>query len=754
MADLLKFNRTVVLDGATGTRLKEVYPNLRSEDITLKDPDLVEDIHKGYVAAGSDVILTNTFGLNPRIYDRRFLEEIISSAVRIARKAGNGKVRVAGDIGPSGRLIEPFGNYPLEDAIADFSLLSHLLVRAGVDLLYLETFTSLIEARAALLGARRFKIPVFVTLTFDDNLRTPFGDLPESCALILESLGANAAGVNCTTPEIVIEVLKRMRGMVSIPLIGKPNRGRPKGDSFTYSHKEMVSFVGELSKVADIVGGCCGTGPEFIKAVYQNRRRLKRKKKRPVRALASPRKVITLNHPILVGERINPTGRKQIIKALKDRNYDLIVSEALIQEERGAEAVDLNLFTPGVDERVSMVGVIKRIPSRISVPIFIDTKDLDAAEAALRYYPGVGILNSIRPIKTELGPGLKLAKSFGSYVVISLSKKRIPKTKEEALKLYRLAKRSAQDLGFPTERLIYDPLVLPIGVEPDRINLTLEVVRELKKMGELSILGISNVSFGMPDRSILNAGLIPAAIHAGADFLIANPLDMKVTDAFTGSVQIFTGKRQFEKVEFRDDLSGAILSGDIGRTRFWVEKECGDPIKVINQKIIPALSEVGMRYEEGKFFLPQLLASAQAAKTAMDILKKRFKSGRVATEEKVVLATVEGDIHDLGKNIVRMILESHGIQVIDLGVNVSIQKIIETIKKKNVKVLGLSALMTTSMARMAEAMAKIKREGLKVSVIVGGGPVDQEFARRIGADYAADAVSGVKLIRRYLGAQG
>ncbi|HIE06285.1 MAG TPA: hypothetical protein EYP58_05735, partial [bacterium (Candidatus Stahlbacteria)] len=553
MARILSSKRTIVLDGASGTHIKTQYPDLGSEEVSVRDPELVYNIHKDYLDVGARIILTNTFGVNLKHYSKPKAKTLIRSSVRIAKRVVKKRGLTAGDIGPSGELPEPLGDKKLESLISDFKFIARTLATAGVDILYLESFTSLIEARAAVIAARDLKRPVFVTLTFDDSLRTPFGDLPESCLLVLEGLGAQAVGVNCTTPEITIAVLKKMRSVSSIPLIAKPNAGIPAGDHFTYNTRKMASFIPELTRVADLVGGCCGTTPDFIRMVSRKRRMRKRDIRRKPLILAVPQRTVRLDHTTVVGERINPTGRRRLTQALKKKDYDYIVREAKEQEDFGAEAIDVNLFVPLLNEKNSMVNVVRRLVSRITVPIFIDTRDYDAAIAGLTIFPGICAINSVPVIKKELRRWLPLAQRFGAYVVVSLCSKTLPKTAGDRMRLYRQAKQIARGLRFPTDHLIYDPLVFPIATAPDQIGETLETVSLLKRAGELSILGISNISYGLPDRSTINGALTANAIRAGATFIIANPFDEKVKDAVIGSRILFEGKIVKRKIIARPD---------------------------------------------------------------------------------------------------------------------------------------------------------------------------------------------------------
>ncbi|RKX69781.1 hypothetical protein DRP53_07130 [candidate division WOR-3 bacterium] len=742
----ISYKKTIVLDGAIGTELKKIYPDLRSEQVLTKDPDLIQKIHQGYADAGADIILTNTFGVNPSRYRKEEIERLIRLAVRLVRKTGR---IVAGDIGPSGRIPEPFGDYHFDAMIEDYSFLARTLVRAGADILYLETFTSLIEARAAVLAARMMRKPVFVTLTFDDSLRTPFGDLPESCALILSELGATAVGANCATPEIVIEVLKRMRKVTDLPLIAKPNRGVPTETGFSYTPRKMASFIPELVGVAELVGGCCGTDYQFIRAVAKKRRRI-RKRKRKVRILATPQRLFSLDHTLLVGERINPTGRKRLTRALRRGDLNYIVAEAKAQEKAGAEAIDLNLFLPDFDEKAAMARIAAPLTKEISIPVFVDTKDLSAAEAFIKRYPGIAVINSSRVVREELIRSLRLAIRYGSYLVVSLSGRKLPKDHQERMRYFRLARKIARRVGFPKEHLIYDPLVFPVASEPDQLKETLRTVQELSRRGELTILGISNVSYGMPERSRLNAALVAAAIHSGVSFIIANPMDGLVRDVAAGAGILFEGRSAAGPAKKIETLEDAIVAGDPRQALILARAE-SQPLKAIDEKVIPALRIVGKRYETGEIFLPQLLASAQAAKAAIDLLKERIPKRRTRRLPPVILATVEGDIHDLGKNILKTLLLSHGIPVLDLGVNVRTDRIVKTVREKRAKVVGLSALMTTTMSRMAEVAERLKKRGLKVTLIIGGAVVDERFARRIGARHARDAIAGVNLIKKILG---
>ncbi|HEC79372.1 MAG TPA: hypothetical protein ENI34_09600 [candidate division WOR-3 bacterium] len=781
LKNILK-RKILLLDGATGTNLldKGLMPGESPSALNIRNPEAVFNIQKAYVDAGADAILTNTFSANPMNIESKSLNRVIKKGVMIAKRAAGKRAFVIGDVGPLGELIKPYGDFSFDEAYRVFYSIIRILSKAGVKIFLLETFTSIIEAKAAFHAARKFSDDVFVSFSLQDNGRTLMGELPETIAVTFEALGARAVGINCSLPDIILDAISRMKGVVGLPLIAKPNAGRIRMEKnrvhHTLSDRDVARYYSRFLKAgAGVIGGCCGTTPSYIKYLSRKSRQVHRctKGRSKVFILASPQRILKVDgsSPVVIGERLNPSGRKRLKRELCSGNYSSYGEDAEAQEAAGAEILDVNAFVVTLNEEETMERAVFEILKNSHLPLSIDTQNFSAAKRILSFYPGVGIYNSVPARVGELKKWLPMIKEFGFKAVISLIGKKIPETFEERMANVVLALKVAQTIGFPKEDLIFDPLVFAAATDRLQIEYTLRCVATLHKKGLKTILGISNVSFGLPERSHLNGVLAAAAIKAGVTFLIVNPLDRIVMGSISAAKALFKGditgfiersKMDKDKVIAAKtkvglskslesfSLSDAIIKGDVEASPVLAEKllASGRSARdLIDHYISKSLKVVGEYYEKGEYFIPDLLKSAEAAKAALDVIKAYLPKKK--KKARVILATVKGDIHDIGKNIALMIFESAGYEVVDLGKDVAADKIIKAVEKYRPIAVGLSALLTTTMGEMEVVVRELRKTGLNVKVIIGGPNVSDEYARKIGAYGAASNVlDGLKLLKQ------
>ncbi|MGB9721343.1 MAG: homocysteine S-methyltransferase family protein [bacterium] len=805
--DELIRKKIVILDGATGTNLFErgLLPGEPPAFLNLKNPEAVYELQKEYVDAGSDVILTNTFSANPSNFKDNRYKKVIKNGIMIARRAAGNKKIIFGDVGPLGILIKPYGDGDFEKVYDIYSKIFQTFCDYGVRTFLIETFNSIIEAKAAFLAAKNYTDDILVSFTFQKNCRTLFGELPESIAITFEKLGAKAIGVNCTEPDTTIEVLKRMSFVTNLPLIAKPNAGKVMIEDNkvknSISDKELAKYFESFVKAgARLIGGCCGTTPEYIKAISHKNvvaqitgHKIKNKKF----FLVSPQKVIEVwgDSTVLIGERLNPSGRKKFRESLINGDYAIYGKEARSQEDAGVDAIDINAFVPELDEGSTLLNCLYEVLKSSKLPIIIDTQNFSAAEKAMMIYPGIGVYNSIPAREKELRKFLPLVMKFGFKAVISLVGSKIPHSFTERMQNVRLVLKIAKKLKFPKEDLIFDALVFSVATGAKQTEETLKTVKKLNEMDLKTILGISNVSFGLPERSFLNSALVNMAIRAGVNFLILNPLDQIVMGSFYATSAIYKKKineyinwakqigaepknrstdfgqttirrRDISPVKRTEDkastpkesLIKAIVNGNCNTAVEYVKKmlDSGSaPQKIIDDYVFNSMKTVGENYEQGIFFIPDLLKSAEATKAVLEVIKKETRrpgdkeTGRQGEIKKIVLATVKGDIHDIGKNIVSMVFESAGYEVVDLGKDVEATKIVEAVRKYKPVAVGLSALLTTTMPEMGNVIKLLRKNGFDTPVIIGGPNVSEGFAKKIGA-YAAvqNAFDGLKIIKK------
>ncbi len=784
-----KPERTITfLDGAMGTMLQKqgLQTGEKPELLCFTHEDLIEQIHRQYLAAGSQIIYTNTFGANARKLEGSGygVSQVVCKAVQIARRACAGTgARVALDVGPIGELLEPVGTLTFDEAYSLFEEIVTAGERAGADLVVFETMADLYEVKAAVLAAKeRTKLPIFVTMTFEENGRTFTGCCVESMACTLEGLGVDAVGINCSLgPKEIFPLAQRLRCNTSLPMIIKANAGMPSPEDASYdiSPREFAEYMREYGKLGvAFLGGCCGTTPEYIAEL--------------VRALSgvvceahtaplcsmvcTPSCAVAINEVRVIGERLNPTGRKQMQQALLNQNYPYILNLALKQAEAGADILDLNVGFPGVDEAALMPELVKRIQSVVTTPLQLDSSNPEALEAGLRVYNGKAIVNSVNGEQKVLDTILPLVKKYGAAVIgLTLDQSGIPQTAEERFQIAERILHEARRYGIPSRDVLIDCLTLTVSAQQDQARETLKAVRMVReRLGLHTVLGVSNISFGLPNRELITGSFLTQALEEGLDLPIINPNQSAVMDAIAAfkvlhgedqnSVRYIerfaqiSGKpdRTQEKPAHVVDLPEAIEKGLREEARV-LTRAClkdRDELAVIQELLIPALDRVGDRYEKNEIFLPQLMNAAAAACEAFDVIKQRISAKGMPeiSKGKIIMATVWGDIHDIGKNIVRTVLENYGYQVIDLGKNVPPLTVVETAQREQVPLVGLSALMTTTLESMRQTIEALRNSGHNCKIMVGGAVLTPEYAQKIGADYyAKDAKQAVDIAKLVFG---
>jgi 5-methyltetrahydrofolate--homocysteine methyltransferase len=749
------------------------------ELLNLSHPDVLEDIHRQYIAAGSQAMYANTFGANryKLAGTGKSVAEVIQQGIAIAKRAAQGtETKVLLDIGPLGQLLEPMGSLSFEEAYDAFAE----MVRAGneADGIVIETVTDLQEARAALLAAKEnSKLPVLVTMSFEPSGRTFTGCSVESMAMTLEGLGADAIGVNCSAgPDLLMPVIERLCKSTNLPVAAKPNAGLPNPIDGSYSLSPEV--FGQLMEACvnagvSIVGGCCGTSPAFIEQLH------KRFSNRPVQAKTNPKRnrVCTSVRPLyldsikVVGERINPTGKKRFQQALLEEDLEYIASLALAQQDAGADLLDVNVGYPGVDEVKMLPAVVKAIARVCDLPLVLDSSNPKALEAALRIYCGKALVNSVNGKEESMDVILPLAAKYGASVVaLCLDEDGIPDSAKKRTDIAKKIVQRAKEYGIGKEDLVADALTLTVSAQQDQAKETLQAIRQItKELGIGTILGVSNISFGLPARTLIAKTFLVQAMEEGLKLAIVNPNQsemMDVVDAFRvlsgqdagsvryiekhggvqESVQTNTAKMSLDQAVYKGLGKEAAQAAEA----MLAEKS---ELEIVQDALIPALDAVGSAYELGKLFLPQLLAAANAAQAVFEVLKTSLaqKGEKQIVKGRIVMATVQGDVHDIGKNIVKTVLENYGYEVIDLGKDVAPEKVVETVQRENIELVGLSALMTTTLEAMERTTELLKQLPNPPAVMVGGAVLTPEFAEKIGAIYSKDANDGVRIAREVFG---
>lgn len=786
--DFIK-NNIVYLDGGMGTLLQKsgLQPGELPEHWNISHPEVIREIHKNYYDSGSNVVNTNTFGANTLKFSIDELDEIICHAVKNAdeaRKASSGEQEkfIALDVGPTGKLLKPLGDLDFEDAVKIFAETIRLGVKYGVDLITIETMNDSYETKAAVLAAKENSdLPIIVTNAYGENGRLMTGANPAVMAAMLEGMGVDAIGANCSLgPKQLMDVMDELLKYCSVPVAFKPNAGLPKSDGkVTYYDVDADEFAQDIKLSVEngvrIVGGCCGTTPEYIKKVCELTRGMKPKEieKKTYSVCTSYNKAVFFGEkPILIGERINPTGKKRFKQALLENDIGYILQEAVNQQAKGVHVLDVNVGLPGIDEAQMLTTSVCELQCVTDLPLQIDSSDPVAMESALRRYNGKAMINSVNGKEENMNAIFPLVKKYGGFVVaLTLDEKGIPSTVEGRMKIARKILLTAALYGINKKDIIFDPLAMTVSADKMSAVTTLETVKKItEQLGCNTSLGVSNVSFGLPSRELVNAAFFTTAMENGLSAAIMNPYSARMMEAYYSFNVVkglddncmdfinFASQQEVQptvKHESSLTLKEAIEKGLKEKSSEITTAMLGEnaPLDIVNSHVIPALDDVGKRFEEKKLFLPQLLMSAEAAKASFEVIKAAMAAdGNSVKKGNIVIATVHGDIHDIGKNIVKLLLENYGYNVIDLGKNVPPETVLNAVIENHAPLVGLSALMTTTVPAMEETVKLVKEKAPWCKTIVGGAVLTQDYADKIGADkYAADAMESVRYAETVIG---
>ena len=802
--ELFKQSNTILLDGGMGTMLQAAGLKLgaRPEELNITDPALIEGIHGQYAAAGSRIVNANTFGASAhKLAGSAYtLEQVITAGIENCKRAcAPYGALTALDVGPLGELLEPSGTLAFEDAVAEYARIVKAGEAAGADLIFFETYTDLYELKAALLAAKEnTHLPILASMSFEAGGRTFTGCTVESFAATARGLGADAVGINCSLgPKEIFPMAKRLAEAVpgNFPVFVKPNAGLPRADGSGYDITPQL-FALQMKPYRELhlfaAGGCCGTTPEFIKLLNGTFAGCTpgRPAHRMPSVLCTPVDTVTVDGITVVGERINPTGKKRFQQALREGDMNYVLEQAVSQAEAGAQILDVNVGAPGVDEPVLMEQVVKALQSVTSLPLQLDSSNVEALARGLRVYNGKPIVNSTNGEPEKLAAILPLCKKYGAAIVgLAIDEKGIQPKAADRVAIARRITEAALAAGIPREDIYIDCLTLTASAQQEDVLATVQALEACKKeLGVRTVLGVSNISFGLPCRTYLNTTFLTMAMYAGLDLAIMNPSSeemmaavyaynvltnrdkqsTKYIERFADRVPASTALAQAAKAAPAASAAETELTGPYAALMKAVEKGLkGDaaahtrtllaekqPLEVVDEALIPALDIVGAKYEKGTLFLPQLLQAASAAQSAFEEIKTAIaqKGEGSASKGRIVLATVKGDVHDIGKNIVRVILENYGFEVLDLGRDVPVETVVDTVREKDVHLVGLSALMTITLKSMEETIAALHAAQLDCKIMVGGAVLTPEYAEKIGADwYAKDAKRSADIAKEFFG---
>ena len=802
--ELFRQSNTILLDGGMGTMLQAAGLKLgaRPEELNITDPALIEGIHGQYAAAGSRIVNANTFGASAhKLAGSAYtLEQVITAGIENCKRAcAPYGALTALDVGPLGELLEPSGTLAFEDAVAEYTRIVKAGEAAGADLIFFETYTDLYELKVALLAAKEnTHLPILASMSFEAGGRTFTGCTVESFAATARGLGADAVGINCSLgPKEIFPMAKRLAEAVpgNFPVFVKPNAGLPRADGSGYDITPQL-FALQMKPYRELhlfaAGGCCGTTPEFIKLLNGTFAGCTpgRPAHRMPSVLCTPVDTVTVDGITVVGERINPTGKKRFQQALREGDMNYVLEQAVSQAEAGAQILDVNVGAPGVDEPVLMEQVVKALQSVTSLPLQLDSSNVEALARGLRVYNGKPIVNSTNGEPEKLAAILPLCKKYGAAIVgLAIDEKGIQPKAADRVAIARRITEAALAAGIPREDIYIDCLTLTASAQQEDVLATVQALEACKKeLGVRTVLGVSNISFGLPCRAYLNTTFLTMAMYAGLDLAIMNPSSeemmaavyaynvltnrdkqsTKYIERFADRVPASTALAQAAKAVPAASAAEAELTGPYAALMKAVEKGLkGDaaahtrallaekqPLEVVDEALIPALDIVGAKYEKGTLFLPQLLQAASAAQSAFEEIKTAIaqKGEGSASKGRIVLATVKGDVHDIGKNIVRVILENYGFEVLDLGRDVPVETVVDTVREKDVHLVGLSALMTTTLKSMEETIAALRAAKLDCKIMVGGAVLTPEYAEKIGADwYAKDAKRSADIAKEFFG---
>ncbi len=779
--ELINTDGHILFDGAMGTMLQKSGLKLGGipEELNFTNPELIEDIHRQYIKAGAKAVYANTFGANRfKLRESRYsVTETIQQAIAVARKACEGTdVLVALDVGSVGRMLRPTGDLPVSEAYEAFKEV--MLAGKDADFIAIETMTDLMEIKTALLAAKEnTDLHVLCTMSFESNMRTFTGCSAASMAVTLSALGADAVGMNCSLgPREAMPIVEEILKWSAVPVVVRPNAGLPDPATNEYdiTPAEYGALIAEMAEMGvKLFGGCCGTNPEYIAECDKALRGKVCTWTKPEipACVCSASTVVPIDTVRIIGERINPTGKKLFKEALKRRDLDYIMKQAIEQTSAGAEILDVNVGLPDIDEKDMMLAAVDAVQSVCDAPLQIDTTELSVLEAALRVVSGKPIVNSVNGEEEKLSTVLPLVKKYGAAVVgLTLDENGIPKSAEERFAIAERILNRALEYGIPREDVYIDCLTLTVSAEQEGAAETLKALRMVKeRLGLKTVLGVSNISFGLPNRELINCNFLAAAMNSGLDLPIINPN----VASMSGAVRAYRLLSGYDKggADFiaayaneaakpaaaavqQLDIAAAVAGGLKAECAAAAEKllsDGADPMTIINDRLIPALDAAGDKFEKGTIFLPQLIQSAGAAQAAFDVIKQHIaaKGGDTESRGRVVLATVKGDIHDIGKNIVKTLLENYGFEVIDLGKDVDHQAVVDAAIKYDVRLVGLSALMTTTLKSMEGTIALLRENNVNCKIVVGGAVLTPEYAEKIGADfYAKDAKETVDIAKK------
>ncbi len=775
-------NKYILLDGGFGTELmkKGLLPEEDTVNAVFDHPQWVKEIHKAYIDAGSNIIMADTFGANAFKLENsaHSVEECINKAISLAKEAAEGtETLVALDVSTTGKLLAPTGELTFESAYECYKEVCICGEKAGADLICLETFTDLREARIALLAAKEnTKLPVTVTLSFDENGLTMNGSTASCVAVTLIAAGADVVGLNCSLgPDKLSEVVEEFLKYSSVPVIVKPNAGLPdlKTGKYSMNAEEFSALMAKFyEKGAVILGGCCGTSPEYIETLKKHLEKTEIKEKHEIikGVISGATKAVVIDEPRVIGERINPTGKKKFKEALERNDLDYILNEGLSQVEAGANILDVNVGHSEIDEEEMMQKVVTSLQGSIGLPLQLDSTSPDVLEKALRIYTGKAIINSVNGEEKSLSSVLPLAKKYGAAIVgLTLDEDGIPETAEKRVEIAEKIINRATQIGIPKEDIIIDCLTMTVSAKQSAAQITLDAMKQVKEeFGVKTTLGVSNVSFGLPQREVVNTAFVTLALENGLDLPIMNPNSASMIGAVRaykvlksidkGSldyISAFAGEKTPVQEKKELTIGECIEKGLKNQGAELTEKALKetDAQDLINNVLIPALDNVGAGFENGKLFLPQLMRAADAAGACFEVIKETMKKNNTKTESKgkIILATVKGDVHDIGKNIVKTVLENYGYDVIDLGRDVDPEEVVKAQKEHNVRLVGLSALMTTTLPAMENTVKALKEAKADCKIMVGGAVLTPEYAEKIGADfYAKDAKMSADIAKTVL----
>ena len=787
-------------DGGTGTFLQEhgLEGGELPETWNVDHPDVIMQLYEGYLRAGSDIFNTNTFGLNSLKFPGR-VEELMTAAVDLAKQAiqntGREDAYIAIDIGPTGKLLEPMGDLSFDRAVELFGEAMSAGEKAGGDLILIETMSDSYEAKAAVIAAKEYtSLPVIVTTVYDQKGKLLTGGNVDSTVAMLEGLGVDALGMNCGMgPDLMLPMVERMVEVASVPIVVNPNAGLPRTENgktvFDVTPEEFSDVMCQIADLGvQVLGGCCGTTPEHIRQTVEKvkKRTFKPNTEKNLTVVTSFCQAVTCDKkPIIIGERINPTGKKRFKQALRDADMDYILSQGLEQEDAGADILDVNVGLPEIDEPKMMREVVTKLQGVTGLPLQLDTTDVEALEQGLRYYNGKAMINSVNGKREVIEAVMPLVKKYGGVLVgLVLDEDGIPETADGRIAVAEKIYKAADEYGIPRKDIVIDGLCMTISSDSSSAVTTLETIRRVRdEYHGRSILGVSNISFGLPQRQIINSYFLTMAMVNGLSFAIMNPNNEQMMAAYRSFLALSDLDPQC--MGFIEAYANATMStistgaqagaapagtaqagtpgdsGEAGKSQLGHAIEKGmvgvaesamkeamkerDALDIINEELIPALDKVGKGFEKGTVFLPQLLLSADAAKAAFEVVKASMAGKPRDLKGKVIIATVKGDIHDIGKNIVKVMLENYGYDVIDLGKDVPPEVIVERAIEDDVKLVGLSALMTTTVVSMEDTIKLLRKRKPDTKVVVGGAVMTQEYADAIGADcYAKDAMATVR----------